>query len=118
MESSKDKTIRVAIFGIGPTVTEWDMPAERIDVLPTAKGADVLVVHGPLTPSNWPRFEAWLAQRSPEARLLGVGHEVSSHEGMLLDPWSQPSGHRLDGHLCGVAASPHTFSHFVRNADV
>jgi Ni,Fe-hydrogenase III small subunit len=122
VKRASDKTYRVALFGVAPSAGEWAMPCDDGDgpgatVVATAAQADALVVHGPLTPGNWPRFLEWLSQRPAHARLLAVGGEVESRGDLLVDPWRQTSIHRLDAHLTGTAVTPRTLLLFLRASD-
>ena len=95
------KVVRVALFGHGLAQEEWDglLTSAYADLRPRVmrvslvREADLLAIHGPLTPLSWQALLAWVAKRRDETvPVLAVGAELRlDEEGRLLGPGGEKS---------------------------
>ncbi len=99
---ASSQVVRVALFGSSMAHEEWDalLTSAYTDLRPRivkvwrVREADVLVIHGPLTPLSWQALHRWLANRpTPQTPLMAVGPElVLNEQGFLRGPtgeWSE-----------------------------
>lgn len=109
------RMVNVAIFGNGLSLTEWEALRTSywrhhrgfiVNIVNDPAQADLLAVHGPLTPSSWPFLERWLAQKRSDALVLAVGAEVRVSEGHLVTPSGGLSAHRVNAVLPGHPPTP------------
>lgn len=117
------RIVRVATFGQGLSLAEWESlmtsahqgATMRVELVSDPAEAQILAVHGPLTPLSWPLFLDWCQRARSGAQFLAVGAEVRlSADGHLLSASGEHSPVRMSASVAGHPPTPEELAFAVR----
>ncbi len=109
------RVVRVALFGHGLAVAEWEslmttpylLTQPLVQLVAHPSEAEVLAVHGPFNALNWSALEAWVASGKTSASVIAVGNELKlATTGELLGPEKKLSGFKVSSHITGHPPTP------------
>lgn len=120
---ANQRIVRVATFGQGLSLLEWESlmtsshqgTSMRVELVSDPAQAQILAVHGPLTPLSWPLFLDWCQRAPAGAHFLAVGAEIRlAPEGYLLSIAGELSPVRMSASVAGHPPTPEELFFAVR----
>lgn len=112
---AQKRLVRVSVFGptlasaewVSLTTTPYARYRPRVQLTSYTAEAELLALHGPITPLNWPLIQKWLSEKNPRAKVLVVGPDVAlAPQGFIVSPTGETSQYRADFLLPGCPPVP------------
>lgn len=109
------RIVRVAVFGQGIGLAEWESLSTSIYAKSTPhikcvadpSEAHVVAIHGPITLLSWPMLDLWVQKVRFDARFIAIGSEIEiNNEGHIVGPRGELSSFKVQGILPGHPPAP------------
>lgn len=120
---ARTKIVRVALFGQGLSLCEWESLSTsihsgispRVRLVKDPSQADVLAIHGPITSMNINYLNDWINKSKTSTHIIAIGPEVDvNSEGMIYTSELELTNIKISRSVFGYPPKPEVLQGIVK----